>query len=181
MESALANRKPFRNWNNIIHDTGKEREDWFKFKQTRLEVWVASHLEKDDEASAEKAYINRNFTHEPSFTGISRVVYLMDSIEGAVEWYSTALNMHPTTETDGEAVFEMENQVLILQEREDGNVYMTSSVLVYWNTDDVQIVCRKIEREFGVDYMQKSTSNDGVNIAIIKDSWGNAIGLISNT
>ena len=89
--------------------------------------------------------------------------------------------MHPTSETDEDAVFEMENQVLILQEREDGSDYMASSVLIYWNTDDIQTVCRRIEREFGVDYMQKPTSNDGVNIAIIKDSWGSAIGLISNT
>ena len=43
LENALQNKKPFRNFNAIIHQS-PVREDWFAFKQKSLEAYVAEEL-----------------------------------------------------------------------------------------------------------------------------------------
>ena len=43
LENALQKKKPFRNFNAIIHEL-PVREDWFAFKQKSLEAYVAKEL-----------------------------------------------------------------------------------------------------------------------------------------
>ena len=43
LSEALSGRKPFRHFNNIIHQSA-ERESWFAFRQKCLENYVAEIL-----------------------------------------------------------------------------------------------------------------------------------------
>ncbi len=42
---ALSHKKPFANFNALIHSTTHEREQWFSFKTKALERWVLQQLE----------------------------------------------------------------------------------------------------------------------------------------
>lgn len=46
LQNALNNRKPFANFNYIIHDSDY-RDEWFSFKQQWLEKWVWNEIEDE--------------------------------------------------------------------------------------------------------------------------------------
>jgi len=42
----LSMKKPFTNFKQVIHGTGKEREDWFAFRTKRLEEWAVDQVNR---------------------------------------------------------------------------------------------------------------------------------------
>lgn len=180
LQHALDNRKPFRNWTHLIDQTGQEREDWFKFKQSRMETWVECHLEADDEIIAEKYYSRRAIVHLPALTGISRVVYKVGDIEEGLDWYTRVLNMYHTTKTETQAIFAMDNHELLIEKGDVDTIHAESAAVVYWMTENIDIVISRLENNEGVEYVQyHETDAQGIKTCIIADPWGNAIGLMS--
>ncbi len=47
LQYALDNRKPFRNFRNVIDQIDNLREQWFKFKTEQYEKWVRFQIEED--------------------------------------------------------------------------------------------------------------------------------------
>lgn len=45
LESAINGKKPFANFNRLIHQAGKERDEWFAFKLDWMKSWVINQLE----------------------------------------------------------------------------------------------------------------------------------------
>jgi hypothetical protein len=41
---SLNKKKPFREFNFVIHNSGVYRQQWFDFKNTRLKMWVKDRL-----------------------------------------------------------------------------------------------------------------------------------------
>lgn len=180
LQHALNNRKPFRNWKHLIDQTGQEREDWFTFKQSRMEIWVQCHLEADDEIMAEKYYMRRAIVHLPALTGISRVVYKVGDMEEGLDWYTVVLNMYPTSNTEMQAIFEMDHHELVIEKGDVEEIHSESAAVVYWITENIDIVIMRLENAEGVEYIQSpETSAQKIKTCIIADPWGNAIGLMS--
>jgi hypothetical protein len=41
---SLNKKKPFREFNFVIHNSGKYRQQWFDFKTEKLQMWVKDQL-----------------------------------------------------------------------------------------------------------------------------------------
>jgi hypothetical protein len=43
---ALNGRKPFRNFKQVIHETDYYRQEWFAFKEQKMQDWMRSQVER---------------------------------------------------------------------------------------------------------------------------------------
>ncbi len=54
LETVIYGNKPFSNFNRIIHQAGKEKEQWFTFKLDKMKAWVIDQLQSRLSNSADE-------------------------------------------------------------------------------------------------------------------------------
>ena len=175
---ALNNRKPFRNWNNIIHNTNQEREDWFKFKQERMEIWIACHLDPQEKYHPETLYSIKTEKPEPLLQGLHTCIYLVDDLEQATRWYSTAFGIEPTNQSENYVAFNVGGFELGLQLSTTNRDKMNKTI-TYWAVEDIEEALNQLHLVDAQEHQAITELGGGKEQASVLDPWNNIIGLIS--
>lgn len=111
--------------------------------------------------------------------GLRTVIYKVDDIGKAKEWYSSLLGFGPYFDEPFYVGFNVGGYELGLDPDAEGTV-RGDSPAAYWGVEDADAAIEKL-RTGGVEIV--TDVNDvggGIKVAIVKDPFGNQIGLIEN-
>jgi lactoylglutathione lyase len=178
--NALSNRKPFRNWKHIIDHQDEERENWFKFKQERMEIWVKCHLDPQQKYEAETLYSIMTEKQEPLLQGIRSCIYMVDDLEKATRWYSTAFGIEPDIESKDYVAFNVGGFELGLQLSTTNQRDKVNSIITYWAVEDIEEALYQLQIVGAQEHQEITELGEDKKQASVIDSWGNIIGLICN-
>ena len=178
--NALEKKKPFRNWKYIIDDTGQEREDWFKFKQERMELWVSCHLDPQDKYDPETLYEIKSDVPEPRLQGLRTTIYKVPDLAEATDWYSRFLCIKPYFESEDYVGFNVGGFELGLRLSNKEEKHSESNAISYWAVEDLEDVMLVVAMSEVPVYEPIFEVGGGIRLASIVDPWGNIIGLIFN-
>jgi lactoylglutathione lyase len=180
LEQALENRKPFRNWKYIIDDQGEEREEWFKFKQARMETWVKCHLDPQEKYDPETLYELETDEPEPIIFGLRTTIYTVNDLEKAKNWYSAAFNISPYFESEDYLGFNINDFELGLQLSDIKPESKVERAISYWAVDGIERAMEDMNIVGAKVHQPITKVGRGIKRASIIDPWNNIIGLIYN-
>lgn len=128
--------------------------------------------------SYSQATNNKNMEKE-EFLGLRTVIYKVDDIQKAKEWYSKVLGKAPYFDESFYVGFNVSGYELGLQPIEDQSITGSNEV-VYWGVENIQKSYNRL-LEMGAEPFEEP-ENVGGNImtATVKDLWGNVLGIIYN-
>ena len=112
--------------------------------------------------------------------GLRTVVYMVDDLPAAKEWYIKAFNATPYYDTPYYVGFNIGGFELGLHPKEKNDETDNGTVLSYWGVEDIQ----KTYQEFldlGAEKHESPNNVGGdIMVASVYDPWKNIIGLIYN-
>ena len=113
------------------------------------------------------------------FLGLRTVVYNVDDIVEATDWYSKALDIEPYFNEPFYVGFNVGGFELGLSP-DEGEIVMRSSGNAYWGVADIETVWQYlIDAGATPDSGIEDVGGD-ILAASLRDPWGNIIGLIQN-
>lgn len=112
------------------------------------------------------------------FLGLRTVVYWVDDIQKAKEWYSKVLNIQPYFDEPFYVGFNVGGFELGLHPLENGQT--KSSGGAYWGVNDVKAKYEELIKLGAVPSEEPSEVGGGIVVAGVKDPWGNEFGIIYN-
>jgi predicted enzyme related to lactoylglutathione lyase len=111
--------------------------------------------------------------------GLRTVIYKVDDVEKAKEWYSSLLGFGPYFDEPFYVGYNVGGYELGLDPDADGTV-RGDSPAAYWGVDDITSVIAKLS-ESGIEIVSGVTEVGGdIKVAVISDPFGNQVGLIEN-
>jgi lactoylglutathione lyase len=110
--------------------------------------------------------------------GLRTVIYKVPDLEKAKEWYSNAFNIRPYFDQPFYVGFNIGGYELGLIPEEVKD--KTDNVLTYWGTSDIQNEYQRLLSLEATEHEAPTNVGDDIITAIVKDPWGNVIGLIYN-
>ena len=111
--------------------------------------------------------------------GLRTVIYQVDDLGAAKDWYSSVLGFAPYFDEPFYVGFNVGGYELGLDP--DGeNVVKGNNAIAYWGVEDIQKVYQKLQ-ELGAETVSEITSvGDQIEVAVFKDPFGNSFGIIEN-
>ena len=111
------------------------------------------------------------------FKKLRTVIYKVDNLDAAKQWYIKARGIHPYFDQPFYAGFDIHGCELGLDPDMNNTIAGNQSV-AYWQVDKLQDVINKLT-EIGGTIVQPRTNVGGeIHVAIIEDPFGNNVGLI---
>ncbi|MFB5945601.1 VOC family protein [Albibacterium profundi] len=117
---------------------------------------------------------------ETKILGLRTTIYRVADIQAATEWYIKAFETQPYFSESFYVGFEIGGYELGLQPEVDPEKDKTDNVVAYWGVNDIHA---EFDRFLGLGataHEKPKEVGGGIMVAILKDLWGNAIGLIYN-
>lgn len=113
-------------------------------------------------------------------TGIQTIIYIVNDINKAKEWYSKAFDTLPYFDEPFYVGFNIQGYELGLQPEENNQNIKQESVVGYWGVEYIHVEYQKLIN-LGAKELEKPHDVGGdIITATCKDPWGNTIGLIYN-
>lgn len=113
------------------------------------------------------------------FQGLRTVIYKVDDLEKAKEFYSGIVGFGPYFDQPFYVGFNVGGFELGLDPDMSG-VEKGNSEIAYWGVADIAEAVEKI-KSTGAAMVQDATDvGEGINVASFKDPFGNVIGIIEN-
>jgi predicted enzyme related to lactoylglutathione lyase len=115
-----------------------------------------------------------------SILGLRTVIYKVEDITKAKEWYNKAFRTEPYFDEPFYVGYNIAGYELGLQPVEDSTNKKTTGVIAYWGVNDI---AEEYKRLIGLGALENETPQDvggDVQVASLLDPWGNVIGLIYN-
>jgi len=111
--------------------------------------------------------------------GLRTVIYQVDDLQAAKNWYSSVLGFAPYFDEPFYVGFNVGGFELGLDP--DGeNVVKGSNAIAYWGVNDIQNATRKLQ-ELDAETIAEATEVGGeIFVAQFKDPFGNVFGIIEN-
>lgn len=111
------------------------------------------------------------------FKKLRTVIYHVDDIEAAKKWYINITGKQPYFEEPFYIGFDINGSELGLDPDSDG-VKKGNQSVAYWAVDDIETVVEKLIAA-GAKIISPITNVGGeIEVAVVEDPFGNAIGLI---
>jgi predicted enzyme related to lactoylglutathione lyase len=111
--------------------------------------------------------------------GLRTVIYKVDNLERAKEWYTEFVGFPPYFDEPFYVGFSVGGFELGLDPDMSG-VEKGSNETAYWGVADIQAALERA-RSFGTEIVQDAMDvGEGIKVASVKDPFGNIIGLIEN-
>lgn len=111
--------------------------------------------------------------------GLRTVIYKVDDLERAKEWYTSLLGFGPYFDEPFYVGYNVGGYELGL-DPDAANTVRGDSPAAYWGVDDIASVVGKL-RENGAEIVGDVTEVGGdIKVAVVKDCCGNQVGLIEN-
>ena len=118
---------------------------------------------------------------KPMFKGVMTVIYHVDDIEKAKEWYSEVFEKQPYFDQSFYVGYNIGGYELGLMPDMTGITIGNNSV-TYWGVEDIQESLKRLH-ELGIEpesELMDVADGDGVWLTTIKDPFGNTLGIIEN-
>ncbi len=111
--------------------------------------------------------------------GLRTVIYQVDDLQTAKDWYSSILNIEPYFDEPFYVGFNVGGYELGLDPNGE-EVAKGNNAIAYWGVSDIQIASKKL-KELGADTIAEATTvGEGIFVAQFKDPFGNVFGIIEN-
>jgi len=114
------------------------------------------------------------------FLGLRTVVYKVDDIASATEWYSTAFDQSPYFEEPYYVGFNVGGYELGLEPVEKGSIDVGSNQISYWGVTDVPKSYQRLLELGATSHEEPQNVGGEIVTASVTDPWGNVIGIIYN-
>ncbi|MGA9769768.1 MAG: VOC family protein [Blastocatellia bacterium] len=113
------------------------------------------------------------------FQGLRTVIYNVDDIEQAKAWYSSVLGFAPYFDEPFYVGFNIGGFELGLDPDMSG-VSKGSNEVAYWGTEDAEAELKRLIELGAEEYRGVQEVGEGIRVGIVKDPFGNLIGIIEN-
>ena len=113
------------------------------------------------------------------FQGLRTVIYHVDDIEQAKAWYSSVLGFAPYFDEPFYVGFNVGGFELGLDPDQSG-VSKGDNEVAYWGTEDAEEEMRRLIELGGEPHREVQEVGGGIRVGIVKDPFGNLIGIIEN-
>jgi predicted enzyme related to lactoylglutathione lyase len=113
------------------------------------------------------------------FLGLRTCIYRVPDLPAAAEWYSNALGIKPYFNEPFYVGFNVGEYELGLHPQMNA-VSGGENVETYWGVDDIQITFAHLLANGATAHEQPNNVGEDIWVAMLKDPWGNIIGIIQN-
>ncbi|WP_194774624.1 VOC family protein [Pararhodonellum marinum] len=113
------------------------------------------------------------------YLGLRTTIYMVPDLGQAKQWYATLFETQPYFDEPFYVGFNIRGYELGLLPEEEP-VERGENVLTYWGVDDIQRVYIHMIRNGATPRKPPSNVGGEIEVATVKDPWGNVIGLIYN-
>jgi len=114
------------------------------------------------------------------FLGLRTVIYRVNDVARATEWYTSVLGFPPYFNQPFYVGFNVGGYELGLQPEEDAGPAKAENVEAYWGVEDIQAEYDRLQALGAIEHRKPQDVGGGIWVAMLKDPWGNLIGLIQN-
>ncbi len=134
------------------------------------------------------AYANLQQTQKPMpsvpkearmFQGLRTVIYHVDDLQKAKEWYADVLGIKPYFDEPFYVGFNVGGFELGLDPDMKG-VSKGSSVVAYWGVKDAKAAYQRVQELGGKKHSDPREVGGGIIVATVTDPFGNVFGIIEN-
>ena len=113
------------------------------------------------------------------FHGLRTVVYMVDDLKAATDWYTDILGHEPYYNTEYYVGFNVCGYELGLHPQKEP-MNKTDNVYSYWGVDDATKMYEHLLSKGATELEKPTDVGEGIILAAVKDPWGNAFGVIYN-
>jgi len=111
--------------------------------------------------------------------GLRTVIYKIDDLDKAREWYSSLLGFGPYFDQPFYIGFNVGGYELGL-DPDNAGVVRGDSPAAYWGVDDIAAVIEMLKTDGTEIVSDAADVGGGIKVGAVKDPFGNLIGLIEN-
>lgn len=112
--------------------------------------------------------------------GLRTAIYKVSDIKRATEWYGKAFSCKPYFDEPFYVGFNVGGYELGLQPEEEPVAEKAESVLTYWGVNDIKSQYKRFLELGATTHEEPQNVGGEIEVATLKDPWGNIIGLIYN-
>jgi predicted enzyme related to lactoylglutathione lyase len=113
------------------------------------------------------------------FQGLRTVIYHVDDLQKAKEWYSKVLGIKPYFDEPFYVGFNVGGFELGLDPDMKG-ISKGSNVIAYWGVKDAKAAYRRIQELGATKHADPQEVGGGIIVATVTDPFGNIFGIIEN-
>jgi predicted enzyme related to lactoylglutathione lyase len=111
--------------------------------------------------------------------GLRTVIYQVDDLQAAKDWYSSVLDIEPYFDEPFYVGFNVGGYELGL-DPDGGKVTKGNNAIAYWGVSDIQTASEKL-RTIGAEMIAEATPvGEKIFVAQFRDPFGNVLGIIEN-
>jgi predicted enzyme related to lactoylglutathione lyase len=114
-----------------------------------------------------------------TFLGLRTVIYRVDNLDTAKDFYTKILGFPPYFDEPFYVGYAVAGYELGLQSFESDN-QQTDNVETYWGVDDIQTAYQNLVADGATPHDAPNEVGGGIWVALVKDPSGNIFGLIKN-
>jgi lactoylglutathione lyase len=118
--------------------------------------------------------------NESPMLGLRTVVYMVDDLAKAKEWYMKAFNVEPYYDTPYYIGFDIGGYELGLHPKEKAKGNDNGTVLTYWGVEDIHEVYKSLIDLGAIEHEKPNNVGEEIMVASVYDPWKNIIGIIYN-
>lgn len=115
-----------------------------------------------------------------SFLGLRTTIYKVPDLKEAKKWYTNAFQTTPYFDEPFYVGFNIAGFELGLQPSEQKSTATAENVLSYWGVENIQEEYERLLQLGATSHEAPSNVGGSIEVATVKDPWGNIIGLIYN-
>ena len=112
--------------------------------------------------------------------GLRTVVYMVDELEKAKDWYGKAFKAKPYYDTPYYVGFNIGGYELGLHPKEKSKETDNGTVLSYWGVENVEEVYNNLIKMGATKHEVPNNVGGDIVLATVYDPWKNIIGIIYN-
>lgn len=112
--------------------------------------------------------------------GLRTVVYKVDNLLQAKDWYSKAFGIQPYFDEPFYVGFNIGGYELGLLPEDQGDAPKAEGVIAYWGVNDINEVYTSMLNLGAKEHEKPNNVGGELMVASVYDPWGNIIGLIYN-
>lgn len=114
------------------------------------------------------------------FLGLRTVIYHVDDIEKAKEWYERATGVKPYFDHSCYVGFNVGGYELGLDPDPKGQASGHGGVTAYWGVSDIKSSLARLLEIGATLHSEVQDVGEGILVASVRDPFGNTLGIIEN-
>ena len=111
------------------------------------------------------------------FKKLRTVIYHTNDLQKAKDWYIHVTGVQPYFDEVFYVGFDINGCELGLDPDMSG-VKKGNTTVAYWAVDDIETCVEKLKQSGAAVINEITAVGEGINVAVVNDPWGNAVGLI---